>query len=244
MHQIRNGIVVAGSRNLDTAIGVYLRWQLRQDIRFLAENEPQAVVIEGEARGVDIEARTIACECGLRVDRNPADWSSGRGAGYARNQAMVDKGERAFVYWNGTSRGSWHTATIAYKAGKLDRLVYGNGLIWTSLSRWHPIHFGENMMKDYDYLLAVALTERLHRNRSHPSFRLPDGTWNLEKLHRANVNARRAYTELAEWDTNQPVVVQVPERDGEEAYVGWYRFPSKSRAKQGKYHYTSPDFQK
>ena len=102
MHQIRNGIVVAGSRNLDTAIGVYLRWQLRQDIRFLAENEPQAVVIEGEARGVDIEARTIACECGLRVDRNPADWSSGRGAGYARNQAMVDKGERAFVYWNGT----------------------------------------------------------------------------------------------------------------------------------------------
>lgn len=241
MPRIQNSICVAGSRNLDTPGGAFLLWQLEQDLRLAAEYNHDLTIIEGEAIGIDIASRNVAGQLGLRVDRNPVtkeEWDRSRGAGYARNQRMVDKTDRVWVYWNGQSRGCWHTATITYAADKLEMLVYGNGLVWhKACSRWNPITFGEHIL-EYDELLSNALSACQKRNRESKSMLGVDGKIDRAKLNYANARARDAYNWLAEYDVNIPDCVRVPREEDEADYVGWYRFPSKSRGKQGKFHYT------
>ena len=51
------------------------------------------IVIEGGARGADRTGRDWAFSRGHRVWTFPAEWNSlGRGAGFARNQRMIDVG--------------------------------------------------------------------------------------------------------------------------------------------------------
>ena len=60
-------------------------------INFISTVDPEAIIIEGEARGADIMARKLALEVGLKVERYPADWTQyGKRAGPIRNQEMLD----------------------------------------------------------------------------------------------------------------------------------------------------------
>lgn len=51
-------------------------------------------IIEGEAKGADIQARDAADRLGIPVMRFPAEWNRyGRMAGPIRNQKMIDEGK-------------------------------------------------------------------------------------------------------------------------------------------------------
>lgn len=57
-----------------------------------------AVIIEGEARGVDKSSRRIAEHLGLEVAPFPANWDKyGKAAGPIRNQQMLDEGRPDLV---------------------------------------------------------------------------------------------------------------------------------------------------
>ncbi|HXN71524.1 MAG TPA: DUF2493 domain-containing protein [Candidatus Acidoferrales bacterium] len=68
-----------------------------------------SVVIHGGARGADVIAGNVAIRLGVPVEIYRADWDKhGRGAGFIRNQQMLDEGrpDRAIAFWNGYSRGT------------------------------------------------------------------------------------------------------------------------------------------
>ncbi|MBB4235073.1 hypothetical protein GGD57_001631 [Rhizobium esperanzae] len=53
-----------------------------------------SVLIEGEARGLDVRAKAWAQRRGIVVDPYPADWDNlGKAAGGIRNQWMIDDGK-------------------------------------------------------------------------------------------------------------------------------------------------------
>lgn len=70
----------------------------------LACSGESLVVVEGEAPGADQMAREWAGSRRVPVERFPADWSKGPGAGPRRNQQMLDSGPVGMVvafslYW-------------------------------------------------------------------------------------------------------------------------------------------------
>lgn len=70
-------------------------------------------IISGMARGVDTMAVQFAHEYGYPLVAMPADWSTGRGAGYARNLAMAERAEALIAIWDGQSRGTKHMIDLA-----------------------------------------------------------------------------------------------------------------------------------
>lgn len=103
-------VAIVGSRD-------YPRLDLvRQFVRNLPEN---AIVVSGGARGVDKTAQNEAEKHGWTTEIFPADWSKhGRAAGYIRNQDIVDAADVVVAFWDGQSRGTYHTINLAYEAGK------------------------------------------------------------------------------------------------------------------------------
>jgi hypothetical protein len=240
---IDHGLTIAGPRakGLEGSRGLYLLWQLRHDLAALKPVAPRTVVVEGEASGIDAAARDFGEEYGFKIDKNKVtseDWAKSRGAGYARNQEMVDKSPRVWTYWNGFSKGTRHTSTISFTVNKLERMVLWSGVIWErGMSRWHPLEYGAEMNASHDYYLSLALSERLRRNRTSPAMK-NGPELNMLKLTYANARARDAFLWLSDWTNNRPVLIRVAETAAEEEYVGYYRFPSKGR--KGKFHYTAP----
>lgn len=76
------------------------------------------VVVTGGARGVDTWATDAADARRMSVMIHLADWSKGRGAGYARNALIVADCDRVIAIWDGKSKGTAHTVSLARKAGK------------------------------------------------------------------------------------------------------------------------------
>ena len=58
------------------------------------ERTPITVLIEGEARGLDVRAKAWAVRRGVPYEAYPADWETlGKAAGGIRNQQMIDQGK-------------------------------------------------------------------------------------------------------------------------------------------------------
>lgn len=76
-------------------------------------------LIEGDARGADKLAGIWASVHKIERICVPADWSTGRSAGYIRNQIMVieHKPEMAFGFLDGPSSGSMHTVQLCLQHG-------------------------------------------------------------------------------------------------------------------------------
>lgn len=78
------------------------------------------VVIHGACpRGADAIADRWCTANDVPAEPHPADWATlGRGAGFIRNQAMVDLGATiCLAFIRDRSRGATHTATQAEAAG-------------------------------------------------------------------------------------------------------------------------------
>lgn len=102
-------IGIVGSRDYPNLEDIY---------DFVAGLPPDTVVLSGGARGVDWWAEDAARHCGLTTDIYPADWSQGRGAGFARNQLIVDASDCIVAFWDGHSRGTLDTIRKADAANK------------------------------------------------------------------------------------------------------------------------------
>lgn len=102
-------ILVCGSRD-------FRNWALVSEV--IAEFDPETIVVEGAARGVDTWARKAAHARGLHVASVPALWDRGRSAGHKRNAAMLRLGVTMVVaFWDGKSRGTKGMIELACAAG-------------------------------------------------------------------------------------------------------------------------------
>lgn len=74
-----------------------------------------ALVLHGDAAGVDrlLAARLTAA--GWQVQAVPADWSRGRQAGVLRDLALVARADALLAVWDGASRGTRHTLNLAHQ---------------------------------------------------------------------------------------------------------------------------------
>lgn len=71
-------------------------------------------VISGGAKGVDQAAEGAANDRGLKVLIFRPDWAMlGRRAGFDRNIKIVRSSQRVVAFWDGKSRGTEHSISIA-----------------------------------------------------------------------------------------------------------------------------------
>lgn len=111
-------ILITGSRDWASEEAIYLAI-----FNWVKGNCPvpeEVIIVHGDAsRGADRMARDIARRSHWMVDEaHPADWSWGKGAGFARNQLMVDLGaDVCLAFIRNGSPGATHCARIAAKAG-------------------------------------------------------------------------------------------------------------------------------
>lgn len=106
-------ILICGSRN-------YTNWA--KILNYVKSLPKDTVIIEGEAKGADTLARLAAEECGLKVERYPANWNEyGKAAGQIRNRQMLNEGKPdlvvAFSDDLDNSKGTKNMVSIAKSAG-------------------------------------------------------------------------------------------------------------------------------
>lgn len=106
--------IIAGSRGVTDFDTV----QSAITVAILAHGITPSVVISGTARGVDQLGERYAAECGIPVERYPAQWDlHGKSAGYRRNEQMAENADALIAIWDGASRGTGHMIDIARRAG-------------------------------------------------------------------------------------------------------------------------------
>ena len=117
--------LVAGTRTFSD----YAKLKQALD-RLLQNHAPQSVVIvHGGARGADALAGQYAKERGMKTVVFPADWTSGKKAGYERNHRMHEYlshfAKRGCVlFWDGRSRGTQHSIALANEFGTPLRIIH------------------------------------------------------------------------------------------------------------------------
>ena len=76
-------------------------------------------IVSGGARGADNLAERFAREHNIPVMVFPADWKRlGRKAGPIRNADIVRRADVIAAFWDGRSRGTKNSISLARKAGK------------------------------------------------------------------------------------------------------------------------------
>lgn len=87
-------------------------------------NPDSTEIVSGGARGVDNSARLAAIDFWMKYTEFPADWSKGKGAGFVRNQKIVDYADRVVAFWDGTSRGTKDTIDRTLAARKNLEVIF------------------------------------------------------------------------------------------------------------------------
>ncbi|MFX4303025.1 DUF2493 domain-containing protein [Alicyclobacillus tolerans] len=110
-------IAIVGSRNFPH----------REKIEDYIKNlDKDIIIVSGGARGVDAIAEQTARQLGLKTEIYPADWKKyGKSAGYRRNIQIAEALDRIVAFWDGKSKGTFHTIEIAKKQGKPVEIVGG-----------------------------------------------------------------------------------------------------------------------
>ena len=91
---------------------------------FVSNLAADTVVVSGGARGVDTWAAEAAKARGLEVQIFPAMWGAyGKRAGFMRNKQIVEAADGVVAFWDGQSKGTQHTISLAKEAGKPVRII-------------------------------------------------------------------------------------------------------------------------
>jgi predicted Rossmann-fold nucleotide-binding protein len=82
-----------------------------------AVHTPITHIVSGGARGADSLAARYAEEHGIELLVFLPDWSTGKGAGFARNRLIVENADALIAFWDGVSRGTAHSIGLAKERG-------------------------------------------------------------------------------------------------------------------------------
>lgn len=102
--------IIAGSRGITSMTAVYAAMN--------NSGVTPTAILCGDARGVDTVGAKWAQMRGIPVEHYPADWSQGRGAGFARNVQMAHLCDALVAVWDGQSPGTRHMIETARSLGK------------------------------------------------------------------------------------------------------------------------------
>ncbi len=76
-------------------------------------------IVSGGAKGVDQYAEQFAMIWNLKTKIFKPDWNRyGNGAGFIRNQLIIDEADKVIAFWDRTSKGTKNSIDLAIKAGK------------------------------------------------------------------------------------------------------------------------------
>lgn len=78
-----------------------------------------SIIVSGGAKGPDTWAECAAKVRGLETIIYIPEWDKyGKSAGFFRNELIVKECDRLVAFWDGKSRGTKHSMTLAAKADK------------------------------------------------------------------------------------------------------------------------------
>ena len=115
-------VLVTGSRSWPKVYQRMVSMALAIELDLCAALNQKLIVVHGACpTGVDRFADdwiTLRPNLGMTVERHPADWSTGKDAGFRRNEYMVKLGaDRCLAFIHDNSRGASHCALKAENAG-------------------------------------------------------------------------------------------------------------------------------
>lgn len=83
------------------------------------------LIVSGGAKGADALAKRFAAEHSISTATFLPDWNKyGKPAGYRRNKLIVDACDIVLAFWDGKSKGTEHTISLAKKAKKPTFIIY------------------------------------------------------------------------------------------------------------------------
>lgn len=85
--------------------------------KVLEKTEDLSLVSGACPQGADAHAEAWAKRKGVPILLYPANWSKGKGAGFARNQKIVKAADVVVCFWDGTSKGTVDSIERAWKLG-------------------------------------------------------------------------------------------------------------------------------
>jgi predicted RecB family endonuclease len=104
-------VAIVGSRNLSPDIEPYLPGET-------------TAIVTGGAKGVDHAAMDLAERLGLELIVFRPDYKRyGRGAPIVRNKQIVQESDLIIAFWDGKSRGTKNTISLAQKANKSCQII-------------------------------------------------------------------------------------------------------------------------
>ncbi|MBI5639493.1 MAG: DUF2493 domain-containing protein [Nitrospirae bacterium] len=92
--------------------------------KVLDEYEPFILISGGALKGADVLAEQYADERKYqKLIFKPDKKKYGRGAYHRRNQEIISMAQELVAFWNGESRGTSHTISLAEKKGIPVRII-------------------------------------------------------------------------------------------------------------------------
>lgn len=82
-------------------------------------------IVSGGARGADSTGAEIARKWGLHLAEYLPDWDKyGKRAGFIRNEDIVKNADFVLAFWDGVSRGTGNSLSIAKRLKKPTLIIY------------------------------------------------------------------------------------------------------------------------
>jgi hypothetical protein len=98
-------LIIAGSRNLSPSpADIFFYVQRLEKVLGVTVLE----IVSGAARGVDWAGEEFARLYAYPCTKFPADWTKGKGAGFARNLQMAAYADGLLAFWDRESHGTQH----------------------------------------------------------------------------------------------------------------------------------------
>ena len=82
-------------------------------------------VVSGAAKGADSLGARYARECGLKLTEHLPNWDLyGKRAGFIRNELIIKDADMVLAFWDGLSKGTGNSLSIAKRLKKTTLIVY------------------------------------------------------------------------------------------------------------------------
>lgn len=98
---------------------------LTRSVGMICDEKSNAEIISGGARGADSLGARYAKENGFKLTEFLPDWNKhGKAAGFIRNEEIVKNADFVLAFWDGLSRGTGNSLSIAKRLKKPTLIIY------------------------------------------------------------------------------------------------------------------------